>query len=96
MEITKKRITRLEELAHITLTDAERAAVADELTALLSYMALLDTLDTADTAEATHLFGIHNVLRSDTVKPSLLREQVLQNTVSEDGCFAVPQTVEEG
>lgn len=98
MEITKELTAYLETLAQVSLTADEQQAISADLTALLSYMELLDELSPeADIAALDcHLFGVCNVLRPDTVQPSLSPAEALANARSEDGCFTVPLTVEEG
>lgn len=96
--MTEELTAYLQTLAQVSLTEEEKTAVSADLTALLSYMALLDEI-APDTEVATldcHLSGLQNVLREDVVRPSLSQEEALANALSEDGFFVVPQTVEEG
>lgn len=98
MKITEELTAYLENLAQIALTAEEKAALTADLSALVSYMELLDEVapETDIAALDCHLFDINNVLREDTVLPSLSQAEALANAVSEDGYFTVPQTVEEG
>ena len=87
---------RLEGLAKLALTEAEKEKLTAEIDEVIAYFNILNTLDTAGIEPLTHVTGAVNVLRADAVQPSLPMEAVTANAESENGFFTVPAVVEEG
>ena len=95
MEITNELLSELEVLAKIRLTDEEKETVKDELSSMLGHMEVLSELDTAGVEPLSHTFAQSCPLREDEAKPSLSRDEILQNTAETDGgFFTVPQAFE--
>ena len=95
MQIDKKMVEYVAELAKLRLNDEEKALMAEDLSKVLQYMDVLNSLDTDDVAPVTHVFGVENVFREDVVQPSFDRYEILKNGIDvADGCFKVPKTVE--
>jgi len=96
MEITKKEIQYVAQLARLTLSEEETERLAKEMDSIIRYsMDKLKELDTDGVKPMEHVLPIHNVFREDTVEKSSSREDVLKNApASEDGCFRVPKVVE--
>lgn len=83
-------------LARLELSDEEIERFAHELGDILEYVAKLDELDTTDVPPTSHSLPLANVMRDDVVRPSLPKEEALANAPdSEDGCFKVPQVIQE-
>ena len=96
MQIDSKMVEYVAELAKLRLNDEEKELMAEDLTKVLKYMDILNSLDTTDVEPVTHVFGVENVFREDVVQPSFDREEILKNAIdTADGCFKVPQTVEQ-
>ncbi|MGI5825016.1 MAG: Asp-tRNA(Asn)/Glu-tRNA(Gln) amidotransferase subunit GatC [Bacillota bacterium] len=95
MQIDKKMVEYVAELAKLRLNDEEKELMAQDLSKVLMYMDVLNTLDTENVAPVTHVFGVENVFREDVVQPSFNRDEILKNGIDvADGCFKVPKTVE--
>ena len=95
MQIDDDLITYLEDLSSLTLTDAEKRRLADDLEKILGYMARLGELDTNDVPERSHPFDNVNAFRDDVIQASFDREQILRNAPDKsNGMFAAPRTIE--
>lgn len=95
MEIDKKMVEYVAELAKLRLSEEEKELMAQDLSKVLMYMDVLNQLDTDAVTPVTHVFGVENVFREDVVQPSFPREEILKNGIAvADGCFKVPKTVE--
>lgn len=95
MKITREIVEDISVLSRLKLSDAEASALTGELEKLLDYMDLLSGLDTTDAEPLCHVTPLRNVMRPDTVEPSLDRTALLANApVPDDEAFLVPKTVE--
>lgn len=95
MNITTETVDRISALARLELAAGEKKQTAAELESILTYMELLNQLPTEDVEPLSHAFPVKNVLREDTVIPSLPRAELLSNAPASDGAFfLVPRTVE--
>ncbi len=96
MKITKQEVEHVALLARLRLTEEEKELYLGQLDKILSYVEKLSELDTAGIEPTTHSFPISNPYREDVVKPSLPRDNVLQNAPQkEKGCFKVPRIIED-
>jgi len=101
-KVSLDEVRRVAELAHLELTSEEETHMQVDLDAILGYIAQLNELDTsavtpmAQVAEVLSLNEEQNAaLRSDTVRPSLDREQVMASAPETDGVFfKVPKVIE--
>lgn len=89
-------IIHLEELAKLKLTEEERRKIAPCIKEVIECFNSLEKLDTEGVGPLTHAFGLKNVMRSDTVKPSLSLSDVTSNAETENGFFSVPSSVDGG
>lgn len=95
MEIDRQLVEYVAELGKLSLTEAEKELMQQDLTKVLQYMDVLNRLDTEGVEPLVHVSGVENVFRQDIPRESFPREAILQNAIAvEDGCFKVPQTVE--
>lgn len=95
MEITREQVEHVAKLARLAVTDEEKALFGRQLSSILTYVETLNRVDTAHVEPTAHVVPMQNVLREDTVKPSLSRDDALANAPdSEDGCFRVPKIIE--
>jgi aspartyl-tRNA(Asn)/glutamyl-tRNA(Gln) amidotransferase subunit C len=104
--VSDKDVSYVAELAHLELTEEERARMLKDLNSILGHIDRLNELDTSDvepmaqvasrygkrTDEATR-FG--DAMRADELSPCLLREEAMQNAPASDGTFfKVPKVIE--
>ena len=94
MAITIQEVQHIAKLAKLTFTEAELERFTRELNKILEYVEKLNELDTSNVEPLSHTTDIHNVMRSDEVKPSLPVDEVLANAPSREGnFFKVPKVV---
>lgn len=95
MSITPELAAYIADLARLELKPEEARETAAELARVLDCMDILNRLDTQGAAPMSHLFPVKNVLREDTVRPSLDRAELLAGAPASDGeTFLVPRAVE--
>ncbi len=95
MQITPDLIKYLESLARISLSEEEEKKVGRELQDILTYIDKLNELDTEGVEAMSHAFALTNVLRADSVQPSMSPDEIVLNAPeSQDGAFVVPKTVD--
>lgn len=95
-EIDLDEVERIARLAHLALSDAEKALYARQLTRILDYarqVAALDTRGVSPTARAADAGALE---RPDAARPSLPRDAALRNAPDTmAGLFLVPRAIEE-
>jgi aspartyl-tRNA(Asn)/glutamyl-tRNA(Gln) amidotransferase subunit C len=92
--ITADEVRELALLARLRLSDAEVAAMTDNLGAILEYVDALRALDTSAVEPMTHAVPFDCPTRADEVKPSLPVDDALANAPRRDGSFfQVPRIV---
>jgi len=83
-------------LARLALTPDEVERFGAQLGALLQHVATLEALPVADVAATAQVIAQRNVMRDDTVRPSLERETVLRGAPKREGSyFRVPRIIGE-
>lgn len=83
-------------LARLGLTDDEIEQLTAELAKILDHAALVSALDTASVPPTAHPVPLQNVLRADTPRPGLDRDEVLAAAPAvEDHRFRVPRILGE-
>jgi aspartyl-tRNA(Asn)/glutamyl-tRNA(Gln) amidotransferase subunit C len=83
------------ELARLRLTPEEIATFRSQLGHILEHVAKLNELDVAGVEPTAHSFPLYNVFRSDEVRPSLPREEVLANAPRHaQGLFLVTKVLD--
>jgi aspartyl-tRNA(Asn)/glutamyl-tRNA(Gln) amidotransferase subunit C len=94
--ISQELVQKTAHLARLTLTAEESVAMADNLTAVLSWMDKLSELDTTSVEPLIHISAETNVLRADVAEPSLAHDKALINAPDADSSyFRVPRVIEE-
>jgi aspartyl-tRNA(Asn)/glutamyl-tRNA(Gln) amidotransferase subunit C len=97
MQIDNKLISYLEDLSCLTLSDAEKSRLTDELNKILSGMERLSEVNTEGVPERSHPFDNVNAFREDEAGVSFERELILKNAPDKnDEMFIAPKTVEQG
>lgn len=103
-----EQVLRVAELAQLELRDDEQQEMLRDLNAILGHVAQLNELDTRDVPPMTQVNAVAhndsgnvdavdagNVLRSDSVRPSLDRAKVMATAPETDGTyFKVPKVIE--
>lgn len=97
MALTNDDVRHVAALARLGLTDAEVERLRDQLSSILDHISALDEVDTASISPTAQVIELTNVFRQDEVRPSLPREQVLQNAPrSSDGFLEVDAVLGAG
>lgn len=97
MRLSREQVEHVALLARLELSEEEKERYTHELNQILEHFEALQKLDTDNVPPTSHAIPMTNVLREDAVRPSLPREEVLQNAPdAAEGCFRVPRVVEEG
>lgn len=88
-------IEHLSRLARLALTEDEKSRYGKQLDNILCYVEKLNELDTAGIEPTSHVISISNVMREDTLRPSLDREDALMNAPDKtDAFYRVPKIIE--
>lgn len=94
--ITRADVQHVATLARVALTDDEIDHLTGELGAILDHAAQVSALDTDGVPPTAHPLPLDNVVRADTVRPSLDRDEVLgEAPAAEAGRFRVPRILGE-
>ncbi|MEN0003773.1 MAG: Asp-tRNA(Asn)/Glu-tRNA(Gln) amidotransferase subunit GatC [Bacteroidota bacterium] len=95
MQIDKNLISRLEHLARLELSEAERESLTNDLNAILEMVAQLQDLDTDDVEPLVYINEDINQLRPDEVNNQVDVKEALKNAPDEDGAhFKVPKVID--
>ncbi len=103
-----EQVLRVAELAQLELREDEQQEMLRDLNAILGHVAQLNELDTRDVPPMTQVnagmradaasegaVDAGNVLREDSVRPSLDRAKVMASAPETDGTyFKVPKVIE--
>ncbi|MBC8159937.1 MAG: Asp-tRNA(Asn)/Glu-tRNA(Gln) amidotransferase subunit GatC [Roseiflexaceae bacterium] len=96
MALTLEEVQKVAHLARLTLAPDELIIMQGQLSGILDYISMLNELELADVPPTTQVTDLHNVLRADTVRPSLPRDDVLANAPQQqDGMFRVKAIFDE-
>jgi aspartyl-tRNA(Asn)/glutamyl-tRNA(Gln) amidotransferase subunit C len=77
--LSKKEVEYIAWLAHIELSDKEKALFTEQFNEILDYFKKIDQVDTEGVEPTYHVLDIKNVYRKDSTKPSLTTEEALKN-----------------
>ena len=96
MKLTLQEVEHIAALARLRLTDEEKAAYREQLSAVLEYVARLQTLDTGGIPPTSSVQPPQTRLRPDAVEAMLPREQLFANAPEvQNGQFRVPPVLED-
>ena len=88
MRLTTEQVKKVAKLANLPITPEEEELYADQLSAILDYIDLLNTVDTKSVQPTFNVIPQKNVMREDVAKESLTQEEALQNGKNtKDGYF---------
>jgi aspartyl-tRNA(Asn)/glutamyl-tRNA(Gln) amidotransferase subunit C len=95
MALDKATVARIATLARIKLPEGEQAALADELSRILTWMEQLNEVDTAGVEPMSSVAAMRLPMREDVVSDGNCRDRILANAPeAADGFFTVPKVVE--
>ena len=95
MKITADEVRKVATLAKLTLSEPDIVRMATDMDAMLDYVATLTDLDTDGIIPTSHAVPLANAFRSDELRPSLPRDEVMRSApLSENGTFRVPKVIE--
>jgi aspartyl-tRNA(Asn)/glutamyl-tRNA(Gln) amidotransferase subunit C len=106
--VSEKDVSYVADLAHLELTDDERARMLKDLNSILGYIERLNQLDTASVepmAQVASRYGLAKdasagdpfayAMRPDELIPCLPHEESMSNAPQTDGTFfKVPKVIE--
>jgi aspartyl-tRNA(Asn)/glutamyl-tRNA(Gln) amidotransferase subunit C len=94
--LSRDLVAHIASLARIELNDEEIAHFTRHLEKILEHVAQLEALDLESVAPMSHPYPLSNVLRDDSVGPTIAREEVLaQAPDASRGQFRVPPVLGE-
>ena len=95
MPISRDQVLHIGRLARLGLSDDEIDRLTVQLSDILEHFESLDAVDTDGVEPTAHPLPLHNVMRSDSVTPSLRRDDALGNAPEvEDGLIRVRAVLE--
>jgi len=95
MKVSRHDIEHIAELARIDLDEDEKELFGSQLSSILDYMEKLNELDTSDIEPTSHVLSLQNIMRDDTVRESIPREDALMNAPSHtEKFYRVPKIIE--
>jgi aspartyl-tRNA(Asn)/glutamyl-tRNA(Gln) amidotransferase subunit C len=95
MSLSLAKVEHIAKLAHLALSDEEKARYREQLSDILDYAERLLALDTEAIPPTATILPVDNVMRPDEPRPSMDRDALLLNAPAvEDGMFQVPPVLE--
>ncbi|HUY42327.1 MAG TPA: Asp-tRNA(Asn)/Glu-tRNA(Gln) amidotransferase subunit GatC [Acidimicrobiales bacterium] len=95
-DLTRDDVAKVAHLARLTLSEEELDLFTEQLRQILTHAEDIAALDLEGVEATAHPYGLINVVRSDDVRVSLNREEVLACAPdAREGCFAVPRIMGE-
>jgi aspartyl-tRNA(Asn)/glutamyl-tRNA(Gln) amidotransferase subunit C len=96
VSIDIKDVEHVARLARLALSEAEKARMQAELSAILSYIDKVKELDVEGVEPTSHAVPLVDVMREDEVQPCLPREAMMANAPDRVGeFFRVPRIIED-
>lgn len=88
MKLSTDQVKKVAKLANLPVTSEEEAIYAEQLSAILDYIDLLNTVDTASIEPTFNVIPEKNIMRADVADESLSQEDALRNAPNaKDGFF---------
>ena len=95
MAIDEKTIERTARLANLYISDDEKAEYTKQLSGIVSYVELINRLDTSNVEPTDNIAGLSNVMRTDTVVPSIDPSEIEKIAPQfERGHIVVPKIID--
>lgn len=96
MSIDRETVLHVAKLSRLELTEKEVEMYVEQLNRILGHIDQLNKANTNGVEPLAHPLGLTNVFRKDEVKPSLPREEALQNAPEKtDEAYKVPVVVDQ-
>jgi aspartyl-tRNA(Asn)/glutamyl-tRNA(Gln) amidotransferase subunit C len=96
VSLTKEQVMQISELAKLDLTEQEIERYGSQLSAVLDYASRLSQLNTDDIPPTATVLPLQNVMRDDSVRPSLPRDKIVANAPDTiEGQFRVDAVLED-
>ena len=86
-QLTKKDVEHIAWLAHIELSEEEKALFTEQFNDVLDYFKKIDEVDTEGVEPTYHVLDLENVSRRDKTEPSLPVEEALRNAPKKEKKF---------
>jgi aspartyl-tRNA(Asn)/glutamyl-tRNA(Gln) amidotransferase subunit C len=87
--LSRKDVEHVAHLARLGLTEDELARLEDQLNHILDQYAVLAELDTDHIAPTAQTIELENILRDDSVSPSLAADEILGIAPERSGPYYV-------
>jgi aspartyl-tRNA(Asn)/glutamyl-tRNA(Gln) amidotransferase subunit C len=89
--IEREQVLHVAKLARLSFSDEEVDRLAPELSKIVEYVEQMDRLELEGVEPTSHVVELQNVLREDVPRPSLPKEQALEQAPdAAAGGFRVP------
>ncbi|MGD2066529.1 MAG: Asp-tRNA(Asn)/Glu-tRNA(Gln) amidotransferase subunit GatC [Candidatus Bathyarchaeota archaeon] len=85
--LSKKDVEHIAWLAHIELSEEEKALFTEQFNEILEYFKKIDEVDTENVEPTYHVLDLENVSRKDKTAPSLPVEEALKNAPKKEKTF---------
>ena len=85
--ISADDVRKVAQLSRLELTDESIATFTPQLERILDFVAQLEAIDTTDVPPTTRAVEVVNVTRDDTVTPTPVREELLDQAPQREGDF---------
>lgn len=96
MALTIDDVRKVALLARLPLSEHELEQMQQQLSSILEYMQMLQEVDVTDVPPTAQVTDVVNIVRPDEVRPSLPRDEVLNNAPRQEaGFFQVKPVFEE-
>jgi aspartyl-tRNA(Asn)/glutamyl-tRNA(Gln) amidotransferase subunit C len=96
MALSREEVLHIAQLARVGLSEEDVAKFREQLSDVLDHFETLKALDTEGVEPTAYPLALESVMRSDEVRPSLPRDDVLANAPqAENGSFRVRAVLEE-
>jgi aspartyl-tRNA(Asn)/glutamyl-tRNA(Gln) amidotransferase subunit C len=95
MALTREEVRHIALLARLAVSEAEEAALTEQLGHILRYFEKLAALDTQDVEPTAHVVDMEPAYREDVVTNPPAAEELRGNAPARDGdFFKVPKIIE--
>ena len=95
MQIDRRTVESVANLARLALTDEEIERFAGQLSAILEAVSKLNSVDTSGVGPTASILDLQDVLREDELRPGLSKDDALANAPDRDGDYIRVQPVFE-
>ena len=86
-QISSDDVRKVAQLARLDLPEDKIATYTSQLESILEYVSELQQVDTEGVPETTRAVEVTNVTRADGVKPTPVREDILNQAPQREGAF---------